>query len=337
MPEIARAFKISLNDLEWVAAFHAKKDKPHCHLVVWNKNQDISIRRKPFINYKQIKSAVAKGVFKEELKAMYEIKDVSKSEIGKMSKEEIDTYKESLKEMYQNEEIYLNAIDTEKAQNFVNERLEDMEENEIIYIVNNSDPNNYTQIKKLDDKKYEFKNIGERAILYKDNTYLEAVTFLSKFSNLRVIKSESELNQFIQNRKEEFNNIEDELKEIMPSIFNTPIISSNIKQENIEQIINKMKEFEIDKSQYNSLIEEIKNKIKYSIEFLYNNYEKNNKNLETDRTYKKIIDNLISMEEFEEIYSYKFYEDIRYKEGSISHCGYPDYMWQSGAERNIYC
>ena len=66
MPEIARAFKISLNDLEWVAAFHAKKDKPHCHLVVWNKNQDISIRRKPFINYKQIKSAVAKGVFKEE-------------------------------------------------------------------------------------------------------------------------------------------------------------------------------------------------------------------------------------------------------------------------------
>ena len=265
---------------------------------------------------------------------MYEIKDVSKSEIGKMSKEEIDTYKESLKEMYQNEEIYLNAIDTEKAQNFVNETLEDMEENEII---NNSDPNNYTQIKKLDDKKYEFKNIGERAILYKDNTYLEAVTFLSKFSNLRVIKSESELNQFIQNRKEEFNNIEDELKEIMPSIFNTPIISSNIKQENIEQIINKMKEFEIDKSQYNSLIEEIKNKIKYSIEFLYNNYEKNNKNLETDRTYKKIIDNLISMEEFEEIYSYKFYEDIRYKEGSISHCGYPDYMWQSGAERNIYC
>lgn len=47
----------------------------------------------------------------------------------------------------------------------------------------------------------------------------------------------------------------------MPSIFNTPIISSNIKQENIEQIINKMKEFEIDKSQYNSLIEEIKIKL----------------------------------------------------------------------------
>lgn len=146
-------------------SFSRKKDKPHCHLVVWNKNQDISIRRKPFINYKQIKSAVAKGVFKEELKAMYEIKDVSKSEIGKMSKEEIDTYKESLKEMYQNEEIYLNAIDTEKAQNFVNETLEDMEENEIIYIVNNSDPNNYTQIKKLDDKNMSLR-ILEKELFY---------------------------------------------------------------------------------------------------------------------------------------------------------------------------
>ena len=64
IPEIARAFKIPLNDLEWVAAFHAKKDKPHCHLIVWNKNQDMSVQRKPFVNYKQIRSAVAKSIFK---------------------------------------------------------------------------------------------------------------------------------------------------------------------------------------------------------------------------------------------------------------------------------
>lgn len=244
IPEISRAFKIPLNDLEWVAAFHAKKERPHCHLIVWNKNQDMSVKRKPFVNFKQIKVAVAKGVFKEELKAMYEIKDISKTLMGKMSKNEIDTYKENLKEMYQNEELYLNAIDTEKAQNFVNKALEDMEKDDIIYVSNNSDPDNYTQIKKLDDEKFEFKNIGEKAILYKDDTYLEAVTFLSKFSNLKVMKNENELKQFIQNRKEEFNNIEDELKEIMPSIFNTPIISSNVKQENIEQIINKMAKLE---------------------------------------------------------------------------------------------
>ena len=244
MPEIARAFKIPLNDLEWIAAFHAKKGKPHCHLIVWNKNQDLSVKRKLFINFKHVKSAIAKSVFKEELKAMYEIKDVSKELIGKMSKNEIDNYKENLKELYQNEDLLLNAIDTENTQNFVNKVLENMEKDEIIYIVNNSDPDNYTEIKKLKDEKFEFKNIGEKAILYKDDTYLEAVTFLSKFNNLKVIKGEDELKYFIQDKKEEFNNIENELKEIILSIFNTPIISSNVKQENIEQIINKMAKLE---------------------------------------------------------------------------------------------
>ena len=244
MPEIARAFKIPLNDLEWVAAFHAKKDKPHCHLIVWNKNQDMSVQRKPFVNYKQIRSAVAKSVFKEELKAIYEIKDVSKSLLGKMSKNEVDTYKEDLKKLYQNEDLMLKAVNTENTQNFVNRALEDMKKDDVIYISNNSDPENYTQIKKIDNEKFEFKNIGEKALLYKDDTYLEAVTFLSKFSNLKVMKNEDELNEFIQNKKEEFKNVEDELKEIMPSLFSTPIISSNIKQENIEQIINKMAKLE---------------------------------------------------------------------------------------------
>ena len=244
MPEIARAFKIPLNDLEWVAAFHAKKDKPHCHLIVWNKNQDMSVQRKPFVNYKQIRSAVAKSVFKEELKAIYEIKDVSKSLIGKMSKNEVDTYKEDLKKLYQNEDLMLKAVNTENTQNFVNKALEEMKKDDVIYISNNSDPENYTQIKKLDNEKFEFKNVGEKAVLYKDDTYLEAVTFLSKFSNLKVMKNEDELKQFIQNKKEEFKSVEDELKEIMPSLFSTPIISSNVKQENIEQIINKMAKLE---------------------------------------------------------------------------------------------
>ena len=244
MPEIARAFKIPLNDFEWVAAFHAKKDKPHCHLIVWNKNQDMSVQRKPFVNYKQIRSAVAKSVFKEELKAIYEIKDVSKSLLGKMSKNEVDTYKEDLKKLYQNEDLMLKAVNTENTQNFVNKALEEMKKDDVIYISNNSDPENYTQIKKLDNEKFEFKNVGEKAVLYKDDTYLEAVTFLSKFSNLKVMKNEDELKQFIQNKKEEFKSVEDELKEIMPSLFSTPIISSNVKQENIEQIINKMAKLE---------------------------------------------------------------------------------------------
>lgn len=312
MPKLARAFKIPLNDLEWVAAFHSKKERPHCHLIVWNKNQDMSIRRKPFINYKQIKSAVAKGVFKEELKAMYEMKDISKMLIGKMSKNEIDTYKDNLKEMYQNEEIYLNAVDTEKSQNFVNKALEDLEKDEIIYISNNSDPDNYTQIKKLDDTKYEFKNIGEKAVLYKDNTYFEAVTFLSKFSNLKVLKNEEELKQFIQKQKEEFNNIEDELKEIMPSIFNIPIISSNIKQENIEQIINKMAKLEeVSKSFKRGFIykyqEPESKKVLNEITMLLVNSNKDCKD-----EFNRYVDTCVKIDKMlQKVDSYKDYEKVK--------------------------
>lgn len=102
------------------------------------------------------------------------------------------------------------------------------------------------------------------------------------------------------------------------------------------KIVDKMENFEIDKKQYDDLLKNIKNQIKNSIEMLYNNYEKYNKNLETYRTYNEIMDNLMSFKEFTEIYPYKIYEKIRHTEGSISHCGYPDYMWQSGAERRLY-
>ena len=312
MPEIARAFKIPLNDLEWVAAFHAKKDKPHCHLIVWNKNQDMSVQRKPFVNYKQIRSAVAKSVFKEELKAIYEIKDVSKSLLGKMSKNEVDTYKEDLKKLYQNEDLMLKAVNTENTQNFVNKALGDMKKDDVIYISNNSDPENYTQIKKLDNEKFEFKNIGEKALLYKDDTYLEAVTFLSKFSNLKVMKNEDELNEFIQNQKEELKNVEDELKEIMPSLFSTPIISSNIKQENIEQIINKMAKLEeVSKSFKRGFIykyqEPESKRILNEITMLLVNSNKDCKN-----EFNRYVDTCVKIEKIlQKVDTYKDYEKIK--------------------------
>lgn len=242
--DISKAFKIPLNDMEWVASFHAKKERPHCHLVVWNKNQDLSVKRKPYIFFNKIKTAIAKGVFKEELEAMYNIKDVSKEQVGKLSKEEFEKYKENVKKLYNNKDLMLRAVETDETENFLNKALEKMKISETIYIVNNSDPDNFTEITKKDDNKFEFKNIGEKAILYKDNSYLEAVTFLSKFSNLKIIYSKEDLQNFLDKKQEEFKNIESELKEIMPSIFNIPIISSNIKQENIEQIINKIAKLE---------------------------------------------------------------------------------------------
>lgn len=244
MPEIARSFKIPLEDLEWIAAFHNKKPNTHCHLVIWNKNQDLSVKRKPYINFTNIKRAIAKGVYKEELKAMYDIKDVSKEMLGKLSQEEIREYKEELKELYQNQDLLLNAVETEETQNFINKALEKMKEKETIYIVNKSDPDNFTEIYRVDKNKFQFKNKGEQAILYKDNSYLEAVTFLNKFSNLKIVRTKEELLAHIEKTKEEFENVESELKEILPSVFNTPIISSSVKEECIEQVINKIAKLE---------------------------------------------------------------------------------------------
>lgn len=242
--EISKAFKIPLNDMEWVAAFHAKKGRPHCHLIIWNKSQDLSVRRKPYIFFNKVKTTIAKGVFKEELEAMYNIKDVSKEQVGKLSKEEFEKYKENVKKLYNNKDLMLRAVETDETEIFLNKALENMKINETIYIVNNSDPKNFTEIIRKDDSKFEFKNIGEKAILYKDNTYFEAVTFLSKFSNLKVINTKEDLQDFLDKKQEEFEQIESELKEIMPSVFNTPIISNDIKEENIEQIINKIAKLE---------------------------------------------------------------------------------------------
>lgn len=97
-----------------------------------------------------------------------------------------------------------------------------------------------------------------------------------------------------------------------------------------------MKEFVIDKKQHDELMNYIKEQIRNTISEFYNNFEKKNVNLESDRSYEEIMNDLMNIESFTEKYPYKYYKEIRYKEGSISHCGYPDYMWQSGAERNIY-
>ncbi len=67
---------------------------------------------------------------------------------------------------------------------------------------------------------------------------------MSKFNNLKVVYSKEELEKHIKNKKEEFKKIDKELKEIIPSVFNIPIITSNMSAENMEQIINKIAKLE---------------------------------------------------------------------------------------------
>lgn len=104
----------------------------------------------------------------------------------------------------------------------------------------------------------------------------------------------------------------------------------------MNKIIEQMKVFKMQKKQYNEIIDDVKEEIKDKISELYEKYKETNINLDTNRNYDEIKNDLIIATEFFKKYNYKFYREIEYKEGCISHCGYPDYMWQSGAERNIY-
>ena len=44
--EIGREFDIKPENLEWTASYHSKKSNPHCHLLLWNKNQHLELQKK---------------------------------------------------------------------------------------------------------------------------------------------------------------------------------------------------------------------------------------------------------------------------------------------------
>lgn len=49
---------------------------------------------------------------------MYNIKDVSKEQVGKLSKEEFEKYKENVKKLYNNKDLMLRAVETDETENF---------------------------------------------------------------------------------------------------------------------------------------------------------------------------------------------------------------------------
>lgn len=104
--------------------------------------------------------------------------------------------------------------------------------------------------------------------------------------------------------------------------------------ENYKKIISKMEELQIDKAQYDEFLNKIKVDIKNQMQYLLENYINSNKTLNTNRSYDEITDTLVEEQEFKN--KYPFYNKIMRQVGQISHCGYPDYMWQSGAERRLY-
>lgn len=238
--EIAEEFGIKPENIEWTASYHSKKNNPHCHLLFWNKNQNIELQKKPYVRYKRIRKALAKTIFKLKLKSLYDIKKVSKKMIAEMTNEELAKYKDDLKETYRNPDMKLRIIDTDKEEQLILDNLKNMNIDEKIYICDIEEPTNFTEIKKVETDKYEYKNFGEQALLYRENSYIDSAQFLANFSDLKVYKTIEELQNYINIKKQEHLDIENNLKEIMPDIFGIPIISNKFKEQNFSIILNKI-------------------------------------------------------------------------------------------------
>jgi len=238
--EITDEFGIKPENVEWTASYHSKKNNPHCHLLFWDKNQNLELQKKPFVRYKKIRKALAKTVFKLKLKSLYDIKNISKKMIADMTNEELIKYKEDLKAIYKNPDMKLRVIDTDKQEKIILDNLKNMDIDEKIYICDIEEPTNFTEIKKVETDKYEYKNFGEQALLYRENSYIDSAQFLANFSNLKIYKTIEELKNYINIKKQEHLDIENKLKEIMPDIFGVPIISNKFKEQNFSIILNKI-------------------------------------------------------------------------------------------------
>lgn len=238
--EIGKEFGIKPENLEWTASYHSKKNNPHCHLLFWNKNQNLELQKKPFVRYKRIRKALSKSIFKLKLKSLYDIKNVSKKQIANLTNEELLKYKDNLKEFYKNPDMQLRIIDTDKEEKIITDSLKNIELEQCIYICDIEEPNNFTEIKKIDIDKFEFKNSGEQSLLYRQNSFLDTAEFLANFSNLKVFSNRKDLEDYIVQKNKEHIDIENNLREIMPDIFGIPVLSNKFKEQNFDIILNKI-------------------------------------------------------------------------------------------------
>ena len=67
--EIADAFKIPLTDLKWYGAFHDCGSHPHLHVMIYSNRHDIGYLTKQGVS--ELRSALAKGIFADDLQNVY--------------------------------------------------------------------------------------------------------------------------------------------------------------------------------------------------------------------------------------------------------------------------
>jgi TPR repeat protein len=91
--ELAKGYKIRPENLRWYAAFHDKSHHPHIHMIIYSTDPTEGFLTKQGIS--QIKAALAKGIFPEQLQELYAAdtkqRDMVKADARKLYQELIDS------------------------------------------------------------------------------------------------------------------------------------------------------------------------------------------------------------------------------------------------------
>lgn len=249
--DIAKASNIPIESIEWTASYHAKKGNPHCHLVFWNKDQNLELNKKPFLNYREIRKSFAKEIFKSELESLYDVKNISKKEIGSLSKEELKKYKDNIKSELKNPDLKFNIIDTSKEEMLIENLSKKLKVEEKVYLYNKKNPEEFAEITKekevlkrkfynndiTEEKEFlTFKNNGEHSLIYKNNDFTDTACFLANFNDIGIAKTQNEMEKIIKDKKDLDLKIDTELREIMPGIVPNSILSNEFREKSFEEI-----------------------------------------------------------------------------------------------------
>lgn len=89
--DIAKIYKIPLDDLRWYAAFHNKDHHPHIHMLVYSASGGGFLTKH---GIEQMKSCMVREIFRDELFHLYDEKTQMREKLVEKSKERIRELKE---------------------------------------------------------------------------------------------------------------------------------------------------------------------------------------------------------------------------------------------------
>jgi len=92
----AQQMGVPLEDLRWVAAFHNEPTHPHCHAVMYSTGRQPYLTRRGIDN---IRSALAKDIFKQDLLHNYEQQTVHRDDLRHAAKEHIGSQQDLLRQL----------------------------------------------------------------------------------------------------------------------------------------------------------------------------------------------------------------------------------------------